>query len=129
MDQSESLSLSPPGDGEVAELVKYLRGVKSLHCQRAAELLENPSPALVAPHREIADLVAWLEDHSAECLELDRPEWSEHIAKAARFLHLYLKAAKEPELSDAPEWYSQEEASAWCAGWTAALSRKEADHV
>lgn len=56
----------------------------------------HPAPVLVAPYREIADLVVWLEDHSAECLELDRSEWAKSIAKAARFLHLYLKAAQVP---------------------------------
>lgn len=50
----------------------------------------------MAPYREVADLVVWLEDHSAECLELDQPEWSQSIAQAARFLHLYLKATPQP---------------------------------
>lgn len=38
---------TPPAEGEVGELVKYLRGVKSLHCQRAAELLQQQHPAPV----------------------------------------------------------------------------------
>ena len=56
----------------------------------------TPQPVAVAPYREVADLVVWLEDHSAECLELDQPEWSQSIAQAARFLHLYLKATPQP---------------------------------
>ena len=56
----------------------------------------TPQPVAVAPYREVADLVVWLEDHSAECLELDQPEWSKSINQAARFLHLYLRATPQP---------------------------------
>jgi len=56
----------------------------------------TPQPVAVAPYREVADLVVWLEDHSAECLELDQPEWSQSISQAARFLHLYLKDTPQP---------------------------------
>ena len=65
---------------------------------RARALLAQPTPqpVAVAPYREVADLVVWLEDHSAECLELDQPEWSKSINQAARFLHLYLRATPQP---------------------------------
>ena len=66
--------------------------------RRARALLDQPTPqpVAVAPYREVADLVVWLEDHSAECLELDQPEWSKSIKQAARFLHLYLRATPQP---------------------------------
>ena len=66
--------------------------------RRARTLLAQPTPqpVAVAPYREVADLVVWLEDHSAECLELDQPEWSKSINQAARFLHLYLRATPQP---------------------------------
>ena len=66
--------------------------------RRARALLYQPTPqpVAVAPYREVADLVVWLEDHSAECLELDQPEWSKSINQAARFLHLYLRATPQP---------------------------------
>ena len=98
----------PPADGEVTELVEWLQSMRDLAGEhnpdeqrrytRAADLLERPTPqpVAVAPYREVADLVVWLEDHSAECLELDQPEWSQSIAQAARFLHLYLKATPQP---------------------------------
>jgi hypothetical protein len=67
-------------------------------CIRARALLDQPTPqpVAVAPYREVADLVVWLEDHSAECLEIDQPEWSKSIKQAARFLHLYLRATPQP---------------------------------
>ena len=43
---------APPAEGEAAELVKYLRGIKSLHCQRAAELLERHTAPVPVPVAE-----------------------------------------------------------------------------
>ena len=73
-----------------SELIAYARATLARWGNPA------PQPVAVAPYREVADLVVWLEDHSAECLELDQPEWSQSIAQAARFLHLYLKATPQP---------------------------------
>ena len=73
-----------------SELIAYARAVLTRWGR------PEPQPVAVAPYREVADLVVWLEDHSAECLELDQPEWSQSIAQAARFLHLYLMATPQP---------------------------------
>jgi hypothetical protein len=66
--------------------------------KKALSRSANPTlqPVAVAPYREVADSVVRLEDHSAECLELDQPKWSKSIAQAARFLHLYLKVTPQP---------------------------------
>jgi hypothetical protein len=81
----------------------------------------TPQPVAVAPYREVADLVVWLEDHSAECLELDQPEWSKSINQAARFLHLYLRATPQPvpvsERLPEPEWPTDEELDAFIYGF------------
>jgi hypothetical protein len=95
-----------PTDEELLRLAReWNSGFESIELHFAADYARavlarwgRPTlqPVAVAPYREVADLVVWLEDHSAECLELDQPEWSKSINQAARFLHLYLRATPQP---------------------------------
>lgn len=122
----DATKMVPPAKGEIAELVKYLRGVKSLHCQRAAELLERhpaPVPVPVAEppavaEGEVAKLVAQLHE-LAEVQDDDGWEGDAVMLRRAAEL-LKRHAAPEP-LPEPVAWMYKDEAyfngKEWRENW------------